>query len=210
MIEIFDCDQGTEEWHRCRLGIPTASEFSTVLANGRGGQPSKTKRTYMLKLIGERMTGEPMDRYSNGHMDRGHEMEPDAVNLYAFMKDVDPQKVGFIRNGECGCSPDRLVGTDGVAEIKSKLPHLQLEVLLKDELPPEHKPQVQGEIWLAEREWADFVSYWPGLPLFVKRVYRDDEYIEKLDAGVRQFLEEMAELQAKIEKQYIAQTEAAA
>lgn len=207
MIEIIDCEQGSDEWLQARLGIPTASEFATVLANGRGGAPSKTRRTYMLKLIGERMTGEPMDRFSNGHMERGHEMEADAANLYAFMHDVEPVEVGFIRNGERGCSPDRLVGNDGVAEIKSKLPHLQLDVLLRDELPAEHKPQVQGEIWLSERDWCDFVSYWPGLPLFVKRVYRDDEYIKKLEAGVDQFLEEMETLQSQIEQRYT--TEAA-
>ena len=48
------------------------------------------------------------------------------------------------------------------------------------ELPPEHKAQVQGSMWVAERELWDFVSYWPKLPLFVKRVYRDNGYIATL------------------------------
>ena len=33
--EIIDCEQGTPEWFAARAGIPTASEFSTVLSEGR-------------------------------------------------------------------------------------------------------------------------------------------------------------------------------
>jgi len=35
-------------------------------------------------------------------------------------------------------------------------------------------------MWVAEREWWDFASYCPKLPLFVKRVYYDEEYIKRL------------------------------
>jgi len=198
MIEVFNCEQGTPEWFECRLGIPTASMFSAVLAKGQG----KTRRTYMLKLLGERMTGELQDNYSNGHMDRGKEMEDEARDAYAFMKDVEPESVGFIRNGEKGCSPDSLVG-DGLLEIKTKLPHLQLEVLDKDALPSEHKAQVQGQIWVAEREWCDFVSYWPKLPLFIKRVYRDEDYIKTLSEEVDRFLSDMSDLEGKIKAKYL-------
>jgi len=198
MIEVFNCEQGTPEWFECRLGIPTASMFSAVLAKGQG----KTRRTYMLKLLGERMTGELQDNYSNGHMDRGKEMEDEARDAYAFMKDVEPESIGFIRNGEKGCSPDSLVG-DGLLEIKTKLPHLQLEVLDKDALPSEHKAQVQGQIWVAEREWCDFVSYWPKLPLFIKRIYRDDDYIKTLSEEVDRFLSDMSDLEGKIKAKYL-------
>jgi hypothetical protein len=187
MIEVFDCLQGTPEWHACRLGIPTASEFKTVMAKGEG----KTRRTYMLKLIGERMTGELTDSYSNAHMERGKAMEAEARDAYSFMTDIEPQIVGFLRNGDKGASPDSLAGDVGLIEIKTKLPHLQLEVLLSDRVPPEHVAQIQGALWVAEREWIDFVSYWPKLPLFVKRVHRDEAYIAKLAAEVKAFNEEM-------------------
>lgn len=187
MMEIFDCEQGTPEWRAARLGIPTASEFAAVKAKGEG----KTRRTYMMKLIGELITGEPTEGFSNGHMDRGHEMEPDARNLYAFRLDVEPVQVGFIRNGRKGASPDSLVLDNGMCEIKTKLPHLQAEVLLADRLPPEHMAQLQGNLWVAEREWIDFVSYWPKMPLFVKRVYRDEIYIKNLAAEVDLFNAEL-------------------
>ena len=209
-MRIVDCEQGSEEWFRVRAGMPTASEFATVMAQGKGGGESKTRRTYMLKLAGEILTGEPMDHYSNHHMERGKEMEAEARDLYAFMKDVAPQQVGFVINGAKGCSPDSLVGADGMAEIKTKLPHLQIDCLLGDRVPPEHLAQCQGALWVAEREWIDFVSYWPKLPLFVSRAYRDEEYIQKLAAAVDQFNDELTALVEQIRKQYEPALEEAA
>lgn len=201
-LQIINVEQGSPDWFAARLGIPTASEFGTVMARGKGGGESKTRRTYMLKLIGERMTGKPQESYSNAHMERGKEMEAEARSLYAFMRDEEPQLVGFVRNGDKGASPDSLVREDGSLEIKTKLPHLQLEVLMADELPSDHKAQVQGQIWVLEREWADFVSYWPNLPLFVKRVYRDEAYIKTIASAVDEFLSEMHELQTTIQQRY--------
>lgn len=198
MIEVITCDQGTPEWYQARLGIPTASEFDTVLATGRGGGESKTRRTYLFKLAGEVLTGEPMYSFQNDHMQRGKEMEDEARNLYVFLTDLELAQVGFIRNGQKGCSPDSLIGADGMLEIKTKLAHLQCEVLHCDEFPSEHKAQCQGQLWVAEREWVDFCSYWPKLPLFAKRVFRDEPYIKKLAAEVDRFNNELADLVEKI------------
>lgn len=199
-MQIVECDQGSDAWFRARMGIPTASQFATVMASGRGGGESKTRRTYMLKLAGEILTGEPMDSFGNCHTERGKEMEPDARNTYSFMRDVEPQLVGFIRNGQKGCSPDSLIGNDGMLEIKTKLPHLQVDCLLSDRVPPEHKAQCQGALWIAEREWIDFVSYWPGLPLFVTREHRDEEYIAKLVAAVDEFNDELAHMVERVRR----------
>lgn len=199
-LQIFDCEQGSPEWFECRLGIPTASEFDTVMAKGKGkgGGESKTRRTYMFKLAGEQLTQQPMYHYQNDHMLRGQDMEGEARDLYAMVADVEPVRVGFVRNGDTGASPDSLIGDPGMLEIKTKLAHLQLECLLDDELPSEHKAQCQGQLWIAEREWVDFVSYWPGLPLFVKRVYRDEPYIKQIASAVDQFNTELLELVARV------------
>lgn len=190
-MEIVTCDQGTEEWFRARMGIPTASEFATVLAKGRGGGDSKTRQTYLYKLAGEIITGQPMENYSNAHMERGQAMEDEARTLYQFMADVDCERVGFIRSGRKGASPDSLVGADGMVEIKTKLPHLMIETLLRGEFPPEHKAQCQGQLWVAEREWIDIAVYWPGLPLFVTRATRDEPYIRELSDAVDAFNAEL-------------------
>jgi hypothetical protein len=198
MLQVIECDQGTEDWYAARLGIPTASCFATVMAKGRDGGASKTRADYMRKLAGELLTGQPMDSYSNGHMERGKEWEPDARNLYAFMHDCEPQLVGFIRNGQRGCSPDSLIGSDGGLEIKAAAAHVQVERLLSDKLPAEHRAQVQGSLWVAEREWWDFTSYCPKLPLFVTREYRDEEYIAKLSIAVDEFNDELAQMVERI------------
>lgn len=195
MIEVIQCEQNTPEWLAARLGIPTASRFKDVLAKGEG----KTRKRYMLDLAGERLTGEPCEGYSNSHMERGKAMEDEARDLYMFMTDAECKGVGFIRNGDKGASPDSLIGDNGMLEIKTKLPALQIECILADKLPSEHVAQVQGALWVAEREWLDFVSYWPRLPLFVKRVYRDEDYIKNLAAEVAKFNSEMLELIEKIQ-----------
>jgi hypothetical protein len=186
-MEIFDIDQGGQEWLQARLGIPTASKFATVMAKGEG----KTRSEYMRKLAGEIVTGEPMDSYTNVHMDRGKVMEDEARDLYAFVRDAEIRRVGFIRNGKKGASPDSLVGSEGGLEIKTALPHIQIERLLRADLPSEHKAQVQGNIWLAERDWWDFCSYWPKLPLLTVRVFRDDIYIKNMAGEIDRFNDEL-------------------
>ena len=185
--EIFTCEQGTAEWFEARRGVVTASRFSDVLAKGQG----ITRRKYLLTLAGEAITGECAESFSNAHMERGHVMEADARNLYAFAHDVEPQLVGFMRRGRAGASPDSLIGANGMLEIKSKLPHLQLDVLEKGKLPSEHVAQVQGQMWIAGRDWCDFVSYWPRLPLFCIRVERDEDYIATLSQSVADFVGEL-------------------
>lgn len=197
-LRVFDCEQGSDDWFEHRLAIPTASMFSTVLAKGKGGGDSVTRRKYMLKLIGESLTGQPEESYQNAHMERGKVMEAEARDLYAFQSGNDPQPVGFIRRGRTGASPDSLVGEDGVLEIKTKLPSIHLDVLLGGKMPTEHIPQVQGELWISGRQWCDFVSYWPALPIFIMRVYRDEDYIARLSAAVNDFNAEMVALTEQI------------
>lgn len=197
-IQIFNCDQGTEEWHLARAGIPTASMFATVMASGRGGGPSLTRAKYMRQLAGEIITGKPMESYSNAHMERGHEMEPEARELYAFATDTAPEQVGFIRNGPKGCSPDSLIGANGMLEIKTKLPDLVIECWERDDFPPEHKAQCQGALWVAEREWIDIIIYWPAMPAFIKRAHRDKPYIAEMSKAVDQFNDELAAMVERV------------
>jgi len=200
MIEIFHMDQNSDEWLRCRAGLPTASEFHTVMASGRGGGESKTRKTYLYKLAGEIITGEPAENYTNWHMERGHVMEDDARQFYCFTRNVEPERVGFVKNGPKGCSPDFLIGTNGVAEIKTKLPHILIELLLKDDFPPEHRAQCQGALWVTEREWIDLVCYWPGVPKLVKRAHRDEKYIAEIKAAVDAFNVELTEIVDRVRR----------
>lgn len=186
-LEIFDFDQRSEAWFRARLGLPTASEFDTIITPGKTKSEQKSRQTYMFKLAGEILTGQPMESVTTAAMLRGRELEPEARDLYALKTGAELSQIGFIRNGRAGCSPDSLIGLDGGLEIKTKAPHLLIDVIRKDEFPSEHLAQVQGTLWLTEREWWDLAVYWPGLPLFVKRAYRDEAYIANLASEIDRF-----------------------
>lgn len=189
MIELIDCEQNSPEWFRARLGLVTASVFSDVLAKGEG----KMRKSLMNKLAAEILTGEPLESYTNPYLERGHAQEDDARRDYAFMMDAEPTRVGFIRNGDKGCSPDSLLGDSGILEIKTQRADLLIETLRKDTFPSAHVAQCQGALWVAEREWIDIVCYAPGMPLFTKKAKRDDGYIANLAGEVERFNSELAE-----------------
>lgn len=191
---IHDCIQGSPDWYALRAGIPTASEFSSILAKGEG----KTRRSYLLRLAGELVTGEPAETYQSADMERGKAMEAAARDMYAFMADAEPELVGFITRDIAGCSPDALVSGSGLLEIKTKKPALLIECILKDVFPAEHKAQCQGALWVTEREWIDLAVYYPRMPLFVKRAYRDEPYIAELATAVRAFHAELHETAERV------------
>lgn len=193
-MKILTMPQGSPEWLAARLGRVTMSELKALLVNGKGpGGLGTGAITYMHQLIGERVTGELAEPFQgNAHTKRGQELESVARSLYRDMTSAPkPKEVGLILNHNVGYSPDSLIGRNGLLEIKTKLPKFQIEVLLSGEIPDEHVPQCQGGLWVSEREWIDFVSYWPGMPLFVKRAYRDEALIRTIAERVEVFHEEM-------------------
>lgn len=194
-VEILEMEQRSPEWYEARLGIPTASNFSAILASGRGGAPSKTRLTYLRKLAGERITGQQAEDYSNAYMERGRTMEAEARELYGFTVDDEIRQIGFGRNHGAGASPDALVGDAGMLEIKTQAPHLLIGTIEDGRVPSEHTAQVQGNLWVFERDWIDVLIYFSGMPEFRARVSRDDRYIDgTLAPGVRRFIDELEEL----------------
>jgi hypothetical protein len=188
---IKDLEQGSAEWLAIRMGIVTMSNMSALLVNGKGEEGFGAEAfTYMNTLIGERITQEIADPFTgNRHTERGHELEPKARALYEMQTDLSCEQVAIILNHGCGYSPDSLVGADGLNEIKTKLPKYQVELILSGEVPKDHLAQCQGGLWVSGREWIDFISYWPGIPLFVKRLHRDEAMIRKMAERVKTFYE---------------------
>lgn len=199
-IEILTCEQGSPEWYEARRGLPTASMFSTILASGKGGGESKTRRTYLLKLAGEILTGEPMESYSNDAMERGKVMEDEVRNLYVFERDNEVERVGFIKNGKKGCSPDGLIGKKKMLEIKTTAPHLLIDIHLRQEFPPGHLAQCQGNLWVAEREEIDIAIGYTKMPLYVQTIRRDENYIMALEYAVKEFNDELAHVVAQMRR----------
>lgn len=192
-LEIFyDLEQGTPEWYEARSGIITASSFHKILAKGEG----KIRTKYMHQLAAERIRGESCDGFTNNFTERGHEFEEEAKNLYSSETGNQVVSCGFIKD-TYGYSPDGLIGDDGAIEVKTRLGDLQIALLLDGRVPSEHIAQIQGGLFVSGRKWVDFISYCPGLPKFIKRVERDEQYINNLKFELVRF---EAELKKVIEQ----------
>ncbi len=198
--------QGSEQWHKDRLGKVTASEFEKLLKNPQAkkdreaGKFAKTAQTYMRELIAEVLTGEAKDTPTTKAMEWGHTQEPFAVKAYEARTGNVCTEVGFVDHpteSRVGGSPDRLVGDDGGLEIKCPYNSgNHIGYLLDGVLPDEHEAQVQGSIWINKRKWWDFGSYDPriadpNLGLFIVHVERDDDYIDHLRDRVGAFRDQM-------------------
>jgi len=196
---IVDCIQGSEEWFEARLGMVTASNFGKVLAKGQG----KTRKKYMYDVAAEISTRMGEDGYHDKNMEHGNLTEDEAREFYAMAYDCIVEQVGFVkRDDDIGGSPDGLVGTEGLIEIKCPKSSTHLENITDKKMPSEYKPQVQGLLWITGRQWCDFISYdyrVVSRPMYVVRVERDREYIVNLAAQVSIFVKELQEIIKKID-----------
>ena len=191
-MRIIDCIQGSAEWHQARLGIPTASNASKILTPS--GKLSSSSEAYLGELLAAWVLGEPADNeFMSEAMERGKMLEPEAFAEYAFLHDVEPEKVGFCLHDtlDAGASPDALVGDDGLVEFKAPSAGKHLVYLFRDSCPREYIMQVQFQLWVTGRDFCDFCSYHPDLPLFVCRIEPDEKIQTALDMWVEHFLKEL-------------------
>jgi hypothetical protein len=198
-MKIIDVAQRSPEWIAARLGLPTASRFSKILTPT--GQLSKQSIDYAYELVAEWLIGQPCDNERSQFMDRGTELEPDAIDYYEFEKNIDVQRVGFCTtdDGLIGCSPDGLVGEDGGLEIKCPSAKVQIANILNEAaFVADHKCQVQGCLYVTGRQWWHLMSYHPTLPCPIIRVERDEDYIGKLHFALAEFTKQLIEMKEKI------------
>jgi len=189
--------QGTPQWYTIRCGVPTASNFDKIITSK--GEPSKQARKYLYKTAGESLTEVPEETYQNQAMIRGIEMEDEARSLYELITGTTVKKVGFCLNDKgAGCSPDGLVGDDGGIQIKCPSIAVHVGYLLDGKLPTDYFQQVQGEMYVTDRKWWDFVSYYPGLRPLIIRVERDEEFIKKLHNELNKFCKDLKDIINKI------------
>ena len=178
-----DIEQGSDDWLALRRGVITASTMSRLITATGKPASNDTSRAQLLQLLAERITGESEPSFYNDDMARGHLLEPLARDIYA--RHYHPVvECGFVTaqfdGTTIGYSPDGLVGDDGLIEIKSPRQKNHLKWMLAGMVPAEHRPQVQTGLAVTGRAWCDFISYAPGLPLFVVRCERDEATIAQL------------------------------
>ena len=189
--------QGTTEWKQLRLGKVTASRVSDVMSKGKSGE-SASRKNYRTELVVQRLTGEPGESFTNSAMEWGTNNEPFARAAYEVLTKRCVMQIPFVNHltiPNFGCSPDGMISTDGLIEIKCPNSTTHIEYLLDGKPPTKYVPQMQCQMAVTGRKWCDFVSYDPRLPedlqLFVVRLERDDEYIKAMEEEVTKFLDEV-------------------
>lgn len=201
-------EQRTEEWFAARLGKVTASRVADVIAKTKSGY-STTRSNYMAELVCERLTGKKGDSYSNSAMVWGTNTEPMARAAYEARTGDLVEEVGFVPHAairQSGCSPDGLVGADGLIEIKCPMTNQHIDTLLSGEVPSKYVTQMQWQMACTGRKWCDFVSFDPRLPenmqLFTKRVMQDHMMITELEREVEKFLFELDQKITRLKARY--------
>lgn len=189
---------GTPNWFAARRGLLTASRMNDALAVLKNGKPSESRRKLMFELLAERMTGAAVDHYVTPAMQWGIDNQADAISAYEAETGelVGPEV--FVLHPEIdwfGATPDGLVGADGLLEVKCPTTPKHLAWIVAGEVPDEHRLQMLTQIACTRRQWVDFVSFDPRVKgkaqLFIKRYEPAREEIEKIEAGVREFLAEL-------------------
>jgi len=193
-MQIINCEQNSPEWFAARAGIATASEFDKILTPT--GKESAQADKYINKLLADIVAGEPVNDFEgSAYMERGKELEAEAVSWYEFYTGNATESVGFVLSDGYGCSPDRLVGEDGLLEIKCPAGHTHVEYMLSG-FDKGYYPQVQGQLLVTGRRWCDWVSYHPKMQPIIKRITRDKEYISKLKIALAGFNKKLADKRA--------------
>lgn len=200
-VNVYDLEQGTDEWRRHRIGVVTASRAHEIIKPGRGkGGYSESRATYMLELIAQVCTGQVPEQSSFKQAEWGHENEPLAREAYEAMEFVSVNQCGLIYRDNslrCAISPDGIMEDRGL-EIKNPYTtQVHLQTLMNGEIKPEYITQCQFSMWLTGLDRWDFCSYDHRMRgkasnrLCVIPQRRDDETMRKFDIEIPKFIAEM-------------------
>jgi hypothetical protein len=189
--QFTDVIQGSDTWYDERRGLVTASVIGQLITP-KTIKPAANdySRGLTALLVSERITGWTEPTYESFDMQRGKMDEPIARDIYSkhyapaieagfMIRDDSGYKIGF--------SPDGLVGSDGLIEIKSRKPKAHLATILSGEVPIENVAQLQCGLLVSGRDWIDYVSFCGGLPLYVIRVLPDERWFEAIIEAVEMF-----------------------
>jgi predicted phage-related endonuclease len=202
-VNVYDMEQGSDDWKLHRLGVVTASRAHELIKTGKAkGSYSESRKAYMLELIAQVCTGLVPDSASFKQAEWGHENEPLAREAYEAMEFVSVNQCGLIYRDEsmrCAISPDGIMEDRGL-EIKNPFTsQAHIATLLDGKIKPEYVTQCQYSLWVTGLERWDFASFdWrmrgrPENRLVVIPQYRDDGVMSRFDEEIPKFCAEMDE-----------------
>lgn len=217
-MKYFQCLQGSQEWLDFRAGVITASKFADAVSvlklksgDKKPGDPTGASDKYAGDVAIERISGKPYGEPVNAWvLKRGHELEAMARPAYELRTGNIAEEAGIVLtdDGEFGYSTDGLVnphydadtivGCEGLIEIKCPVDSVKIRAMLETGDVSEYMHQMQGGMWITGAKWCDFIQYVPDLEavgndLFVKRVMRDEKFIEEMSDGLMKFRQRVAD-----------------
>ena len=175
----------------------SASNAETIIANGKGLE------TYIYNLMAEYYSSAEKENYINADMQRGIDLEPEAKIEFQFYTGLDIKEVGCVELNEyILASPDGLIGDDGLIEIKCPNDSIYFKLLLSNNIKPEYIAQMQMQMYVTDRQYCYFVSYNPNFEksLYIKKINRDEEMIDKLKKGLERGTELIKEIKENFRK----------
>jgi putative phage-type endonuclease len=180
--------------------------MADVMSKGKGNAEAIGRYKYKVKLLAERLTNTAGESFTNAAMEWGVEQEQFAAIAYESAMNMFTDKTGFWLHPTIpwlGVSPDRLIGDDGLIEIKCPNTSTHLGYLFDGKVPADYYKQIQCQLWVTGRQWCDFVSYDPRLPkrnqLLIVRTERDESLIKEMETETVKFLGEINQLIIKLE-----------
>lgn len=177
---VHNFNQRSDEWKQIRLGKFGSTDGQALSANGKGLE------TLVYQKVAERLSGKFEESYTNGDLDRGIEQEELARASYEMQSGHLVQTVGYVELDEfTGCSPDGLVGEEGLVEIKCMRASNYVKTQYTRKIDSAYEWQMQHQMFVTGRAWVDFVVFNENFPeVIIIRVDRDEKKIEKIKAGL--------------------------
>ena len=197
---ILDCQQNTKEWFEARAEIPTASKANMIITPG--GEPSKQMNKYVDEKLAEYLAGNSFEEETDNYwMKRGNETEGEAIECASFLTGKQIDRVGFCKfdDNSAGASPDGLIETDGMVEVKCPK-HTTMIEYYRNGFPDIYFNQIQFQLWVTERKYCIFFAYHPSLKPFIHRVERDEIRINGIFSAVANFNIKLREAKKDLER----------
>ncbi len=203
MAKYIKVQQNTSDWHMLRMARPTASSFDKILTPNTVKLSAQAEH-YRWHLLAEYMVGHPILEEATKWMERGQELESEAIAAAEFALELDTEPGGFVTTDDerVGCSPDRLIGKDSLLEIKCPKDSNHVGYMLTRAVEYKYKVQLQGQLWVCERETVKIVSYHPEMRTVILTVNRDEEFIAKLSSAMNNFCDILQAKRLQLEQQY--------
>lgn len=159
-------EQGSEGWHKQRVGRVTGSRAGAIL----GLSPFQTREDVLRQMVRE-YHGAENEVKDNPAFAWGRANEATAVGIFEMKTGLNVDECGFFEYEDwAGASPDGLIGDDAVFECKCpfglrKVENPKFKTLLEQ---PHYMSQCQMELLCTGRSKAYFYQWSPNGDVWVE------------------------------------------